>query len=326
MRASTRLRPLVLAVAVAAAAVAPASAAATEVAVPALDATFAAGPAGWTSTSSCAPLCSVANAVDPNAGASEPGSAAVIYTSLGGLLGGLAAGTSTWTSPSFTWTNASPAHATLSFARKAAIGGLLNVGGSASARVQLHDLTSGDLTTIASGALSTAEGSFVPQTFAVDPGLLRTGHAYRLLITTSLSAAALLSGIRVAYDDITLTATVTLQDADNGGGGAAGSGGAPAAPAAAAAARTALRLLSPRVVRFAPGRPFTLRVRASRAGAGVRRLAVVVRVGTTVRRVMTGRDGSALIHLVRRDRAPVRVAFRAGAATASTLLRPEGGP
>src|SRR6478752_5226190 len=111
MRASTRLRPLALAVALVAAALAPASAAATEVAVPALDATFAAGPGGWTATSSCAPLCSVANAVDPNAGASEPGSATVIYTSLGGLLGGLAAGTSTWTSPSFTWTHAAPVHA-----------------------------------------------------------------------------------------------------------------------------------------------------------------------------------------------------------------------
>jgi hypothetical protein len=324
MRASTRLRPLALAVAIVAAAVAPASAAATEVAVPALDATFAAGPEGWTSTSSCAPLCSVANAVDPNAGASEPGSAAVIYTSLGGLLGGLAAGTSTWTSPSFTWTNASPVHATFSFARRAAIGGLLNVGGSASARIQLHDLTSGDLTTIASGALSAAEGSFVPLTFAVDPGLLRTGHAYRLLITTSLSAAALLSGIRVAYDDITLTATIALQDAANGSG-SVDPGAVPVPPATAAAARTALRLLSPRVVRFTPGRPFALRVRASRAGAAVGRLAVVVRVGATVRRVMTGRDGSALIRLVRRDRAALRVTFRAGTATASTLLRPGGG-
>ena len=212
MRASTRLRPLALAVAIVAAAAAPASAAATEVAVPALDATFAAGPEGWTSTSSCAPLCSVANAVDPNAGASEPGSAAVIYTSLGGPARRPRGRHEHLDVAELHLDERAPVHATLSFARRAAIGGLLNVGGSASARVQLHDLTSGDLTTIASGALSTAEGSFVPQAFTVDPGLLRTGHAYRLLITTSLSAAALLSGIRVAYDDIALTATVALQD------------------------------------------------------------------------------------------------------------------
>ena len=129
----------------------------------------------------------------------------------------------------------------------------------------------------------------------------------------------------MAYDDITLTATVAVQDAASGGGGAGGPGDAPATPATAAAARTALRLISPRVVRFAPGRPFTLRVRASRAGTAVGRLAVVVRVGATVRRVMTGRDGSVLIRLVRRDRTALRVTFRAGSATASTLLRPEGG-
>ena len=99
---------------------------------PVLSSTFANGAGGWTATSSCAPLCSVANTIDPGPGASGPGSATVIYTTLAGLLGGLASGTSTWTSPSFTWPGAAPDHATVSLARKAAIGGLLSAGGSAS--------------------------------------------------------------------------------------------------------------------------------------------------------------------------------------------------
>ena len=155
------------------------------------------GRSGWTSTPSCAPLCSVANAVDPNAGASEPGSAAVIYTSLGGLLGGLAAGTSTWTSPSFTWTNAPPG----------ACHPLVRAQGRdrrpPQRGRQRPPASSCTTSPPVISRRSRAERSPPPrarssrQTFAVDPGLLRTGHAYRLLITTSLPAAALLSGIRV---------------------------------------------------------------------------------------------------------------------------------
>ena len=100
----------------------------------------------------------------PGPGASGPGSATVIYTALSGLLGSLAAGTSTWTSPSFTWQDATPAHATVSLARKAAIGSLLTAGGSASSRVQLDDLTAGTVTTVTSDDISSADASFVTRT------------------------------------------------------------------------------------------------------------------------------------------------------------------
>ena len=107
MRRLLRIRRLVSAAALAALVAVPATAGAAQVDVGGLNGGFSGGTDGWTSTASCAPLCSVTNGFDP-AGASDPGSASVVYTTLGGLLGGLATGTSTWTSPSFTWTNPEP--------------------------------------------------------------------------------------------------------------------------------------------------------------------------------------------------------------------------
>ena len=72
-----------------------------------------------------------------------------------------------------------------------------SVGGSASCRIQLEDLTSGALATVADESISTADPAFVTRTMALDPSLLKAAHSYRLRLTTNLSAAALLSGIRV---------------------------------------------------------------------------------------------------------------------------------
>jgi hypothetical protein len=312
-------------------AVAPAAAAASEIDVPAINGSFAGGAGGWTSTSSCAPLCTVTNTVDAGSGASTPGSATVIYTTLAGLLGGLASGTSTWTSPSFTWTNATPDSATVSFARKAAIAGLLTVGGSVDGRIQLRDLTVATTTTILDEGISTADASFVTDSLAIDPGLLKQGHAYRLLITTNLAAAALLSGIRVSYDDVELTGTIDATGGSTGGtggtgstGGTGGTGGSDpgTTPPTGGGANAVLRLLAPRVVRFMPGHALKVRVRATRAGKAVRSLVVTLRMDKRTRRIATGRDGYASVTLTRRGRAPLRITFRAGTATAITWARP----
>ena len=293
--------------------IAPAAASAKEVDVAALNGTFAGGAGGWSATSSCAPLCSVTSAVDPGPGAGEPGSASITYTTLAGLLGGLASGTGTWTSPSFTWTDATPDSAVVTFARRAAIGGLLTVGGSASARVQLRDLTTGTLTTLASESISTAEPSFGDESVAVKPSLLVQAHSYRLLLTTDLSAAALLSNIQVAYDDIDLTAAVAAP-ASSGGGDPTGSGGS--------GSTAALHLVAAGVVRYAPGRPITVRVRATRAGNAVAGVTVTLRFGATTRRLTTDRNGYAALQLTRRARAALRITFRAGGAGAATWARP----
>ena len=189
--------------------------------VPAIESTFLGGAGNWTATSACAPLCTVTNTIDASSGASSPGSATVVYTTLGGLLGGLATGTSTWKSPSFTWTNPTPDHATLSFARKAAVSSLLAVGGSASSRIQLDDLTTDTTTTVVTQGISAADSSFVTHELSIDASLLKPSHSYSLLVTTNLAAAALLSNIRVAYDDISLIGTV----ASGGSGGTGGTGG-----------------------------------------------------------------------------------------------------
>ena len=204
---------------------------ASEVDVPAIESTFSGGAGNWTATSACAPLCTVTNTVDASSGASSPGSATVVYTTLGGLLGGLATGTSTWKSPSFTWSSATPGRATLSFARKAAVGSLLAVGGSASSRIQLDDLTTDTTTTVVTQGISAADSSFVTREQVIDPTLLKQSHAYSLLVTTNLSAAALLSNIRVAYDDISLVGSVEAA-AGRGARAAPGTPGGREAPGA----------------------------------------------------------------------------------------------
>jgi hypothetical protein len=330
----SRIRRIALAAAFAAAAIAPATASATETAFTPLDSSFMTGDANWTSVASCAPLCTVVNAVDGGPGASTPGSVTVVYTTLAGLLGGLASGTSTWMSPSFTWVGATPDSAVFTFARKAAISGLLAVGGSSAVRVQLRDQTMATTFTLASDELSVADSSFSSHSLSVDPALLRPGHSYRVLVTTTLAAAALLSNIRVSFDDIALTGMVATAAAGGtggaagaGGSGAAGDSGGGAGPGSRdsgtpASAGAALRLSAAAIVRFAPGRRVALRVRATRAGAPVANIAITLRMGTTVRRLTTGRDGFASLQLLRRVRSALRVTFRAGAATATTWARP----
>jgi hypothetical protein len=324
MRAPSRIRRIVSAAAIAAVAAMPAVAPAGQVNVPALNGGFTGGTGGWTSTASCAPLCSVTNGFDPTTGASSPGSASVVYTALSGLLGGLASGTSTWFSPTFTWTSARPASASLSLARKAAIGSLLAVGGSASVRVQLRDLSSGTTSTIASDGITSAEAAFAGHTLTIDPSLLEQGHSYRILLTTNMAAAALLSGIRVSYDDVILTGDV--EDAATGTTGSGGNGGSTGSnPGTTAStgppAIAPLRLSAPREVHFRPGRPLTVRVRVTRAAKPVPRLGVMLRIGTTTRRLTTGRDGYASATLTRRARTPLRIAFSAGGAVVTTWAR-----
>ena len=179
-----------------------------------------------------------------------------------------------------------------------------SVGGSATARVQLRDHTSGDLTTIASDASR--------------PPSARSSRSRSLSIPACSDRG---------------TATACCDDEPRGGGAAeqhprrlrrhradgdrraagrrqrrtAAAGGprrrARQAPAPAAAARTALRLLAPRP-RALLARPAR---RAARAGDPRRHRGgpLASRCGSAqrVRRVTTGRDGSASLRLLRRDRA-----------------------
>jgi hypothetical protein len=337
MRAPSSIRRVVCVAALAATAVLPAAAAATQVDVTALNGSFASGSGGWSWTSSCAPLCTVTNTVDDGPGATTPGSATVVYTTLAGLLGGLASGTSTWTSPSFTWGDATPESAALVFARRASISSLLAVGGSATVRLQLRDLTSGTLTTLMTDGISAADASFSTHLLSIDPSLLRQDHSYRLLVTTNLAAAALLSNIRISFDDIGLTATIAApaSGGSSGTGGTGGTGGSgdpvgsgvsgnPGAGGAGtpATGSTALRLTAAATVRFSPGRTVALRVRATRAGKAVSNLVVTLRMGTSLRRLTTGRDGYASLTLLRRVRSALRITYRAGAAGATTWARP----
>ncbi|MDX6621664.1 MAG: hypothetical protein QOK36_4050 [Gaiellales bacterium] len=331
MRALLSIRFIVCVAALAATALAPAAGAATQFDVTALNGSFAAGDGGWSSASACAPLCTVTNTVDGGPGASTPGSATAVYTTLAGLLGGLASGTSTWTSPGFVWANATPESAVLTFARRASISSLLAAGGAATLRLQLRDQTTGTLTTLATDGLTTADASFSAHSLPIDPSLLRQAHSYRLLVTTSFAAAALLSNIRVSFDDIGLSATIAAATtgATPGGGDSSdpvGRGGifvaATGSAGTQAAGIPALRLTAAVAVRFSPGRRVALRVRATRAGLPAANVVITLRLGTTIRKVTTGRDGYASFRLLRRIPSALRITFRAGSAGATTWARP----
>jgi hypothetical protein len=75
-------------------------------------------------------------------------------------------------------------------------------------------------------------------------------------------------------------------------------------------------------VRFTPGKPFRVRLRATRSGNAVGRLVVTARVGTAQRRVRTDARGYATLRLVRATSTPVRLRLRAGTASATAWLRP----
>ena len=103
--------------------------------------------------------------------------------------------------------------ASLTLQRKAAIGGLLTLGGTVNARVQLRDVTAGTITTLASEAISAADTSFGKHSLAIEPSLLEQGHSYRVVLTTNLAVAALLSGVRVSYDDVAITGSSPTPEA-----------------------------------------------------------------------------------------------------------------
>ena len=328
MRAPSRIPRFLVPAALAAAAFVPAQAGASESDAPALAGTFANGAGGWVSTSSCAPLCSVANTIDPGPGASDPGSATVIYTTLAGLLGGLASGTSTWTSPSFTWSGAAPDHATVSLARKASISGLL-VGRRL--REFPHSAGRPDVR-------STRDGR--------GRGHLhrRSGirHAHGGARSVPLEGGALLPapphdeplgrGAPERHPGLLRRRTPERDDDGDGDGGRAAAamvaprgtgGGNPVVTSPkSGSAPSALRLLAPAGVRFTRGRPLTVRVRATRAGKAAGHLVITLRVATMARRITTRRDGTASFTLTLRGRRAARITFRAGAAVATTWARP----
>ena len=136
---------------------------------------FAGGTGGWTSTSSCAPLCSVTNAFDP-ARRERPrlgdGRSTRRWPACSAASRPARAPGRRRASPGRA---RSPSSATLSLARKAAIGGLLAVGGTATARVQLRDLTTGRRRRSRNEWISTAEASFATHIARDRPVAARAG-------------------------------------------------------------------------------------------------------------------------------------------------------
>ena len=227
------------------------------------------GPEGWTATSSCAPLCSVTNAVDPDAGASGPGSATVIYTTLGGLLGGLAVGHEHLDVAEL---HLDERRAGQRVALARAQGGDRRPAGGrrhgqlARPAARPDDRDRHDARE--RGASRPRRPRSSPHTLAVDPSLLRQGHAYRLLITTNLvrgrAAQRHPRVLRRHQPDRRPPQACQRRRRRQRRTGAPARGRRPGRGSArrARCGQPRSRLIAPRVVRFTPGP----RAHAARAG------------------------------------------------------------
>jgi hypothetical protein len=308
------------------------------------DGTFVNGYGGWTNTSSCGVLCTVTNSHD-TAGASTPGSLKTAYTTTVGVLTTVT-GTSTFSSPDFTWNGASPDAASLTFARKASIAGLLASSGTAASEVAIVDDTSATTTVVVNEPLTVSDTAFLTRTLAVPPSVLASGDSYHLEITTSFSApASVLGNNSVNYDDVALGTTTadpaggflvpdstgqngggsgangtngTGTDGTNGANGTNGTNGGIKTPAAKKKV-VSIRLVAARKATYARGHVLTLKVRALRSKTAVKSLAITVKAGGKSYRLVTSKTGYATLRL-KPTAKTLKVAYRVGNAQIATLV------
>ena len=258
---------------------------------PALNGSFAGGTGGWTSTSSCAPLCTVTNAFDPAPARAARARRPSSTRRSPGLLGGLASGTSTWTSPSFTWTSPQPASATpLARAqgrdrrparrseapRARACSCATSPPGRprrSRARRSRPPTRRSPTHSLAIDSVAARAGALLPRAADDEPRRRRAAQRHPRLLRRRRASPATSSTAGG-------TGTPAPAAPAAGTGGATGTRlrlGTP--PAGPAAGTRPLRLAAPREVRFTPGRRGDVRVRATRAGKPVARLVVTLRFG-----------------------------------------------
>ncbi len=150
--------------------------------------------------------CTVANTYE-GADGKPAGSIKTTYNSVAGLLN-LLTGTGTWQSPSFTL-EGTPTGGLFSYDRKALIAGLIAIGGTANATVNLYDETAGGLPIeLVNESLDEASSDFqvTPPTKVLTKEQLVGGHKYHLTITTKMSSLlqAASNPIAVLYDNVKL--------------------------------------------------------------------------------------------------------------------------
>jgi hypothetical protein len=160
----------------------------------------------WTGVSVCGLLCAT-SATQPATGGNPGGAAVASYATLANILG-LANGEVLFTSAPFTWTGDSPASATLHVDRKAALGTLISVNGTATATYALLDVTANRLTTLQALPLTASDAGFVGSDITVPASLLTAGHSYKVVLDGQFGAAvAVAGGATITWDNVKLSAT-----------------------------------------------------------------------------------------------------------------------
>lgn len=160
----------------------------------------------WTGASACGLLCSVGT--DWSATGGNPGGRlGMSYATLLGLLN-LQAGAATWTSGQFTYNGTAPSGAAIKFDRKATVGTLVSVNGSARLRAGLLDITAGTEVTAVDAAVTANDAAFVPVSGTVAASKLVPGHSYRVIVRGDFGAAVQVAGgARLDVDNVRLEVT-----------------------------------------------------------------------------------------------------------------------
>lgn len=168
--------------------------------------------APWTSTASSSGnllglslLAKTSNSYLPATGA-PPGAVEAKFSVLLNVANLLALGQSTWTSAPFGYSGAKPRRVSFSYARKADIGPLLQLGGTANATAILVDLTTGARYELSNTDIVTPSGAFATVAGAVPDDAIVSGHTYQIELRSTFTAlAAVLANSSLQYDNVVLT-------------------------------------------------------------------------------------------------------------------------
>lgn len=194
---------------------------------------------GWTGATGAQGLCLATPLLCPDvdniyvggggAGGSGDG---FLRTSAAGLASVLSTVEGTWQSPEFTYNGvagATPDQVSFSMTRRAEVGGLIQVLGSANYSVQLFNVTDQDtLQVIAETAQSDTDTWSNIAGVAVDPAQLDLGDSYRIRVRSEFSApVGVLVNSSADYDNVVLRASTSEIGDEDGDGDPDGSDNCP---------------------------------------------------------------------------------------------------
>jgi hypothetical protein len=190
---------------------------------------FATSAGGWTgSASSDGLLCILPGITCPaindsfvSSGGAGGAGDGHLRTTASGLASVAATVRGIWRSPTFNYQGAggaAPDTVTFNLDRQASVGALISLLGSVNYSVQLVDTTTATSLTLVNQAPVTDTAWTSIPTVDVDPAQLTIGHEYVIRITTEyIVPVAVIPSSSVDYDNVVLTASISIEDDDGDG-------------------------------------------------------------------------------------------------------------